>query len=102
MTREDTEVWFFQEENGALLWSERGHIDYVHKQLAIVLKTPPYRDLRVPHHVTVSVLLSPPPGHLARNRLVVWSLVASPTGRDEKACRMITLPHPTPWPPGRE
>ncbi|KAL0831638.1 hypothetical protein ABMA28_002411 [Loxostege sticticalis] len=57
VTREDTEVWFFQEENGALLWSERGHIDYVHKQLAIVLKTPPYRDLGVPHHVTVQFQL---------------------------------------------
>ncbi|XP_063822839.1 embryonic polarity protein dorsal isoform X2 [Ostrinia nubilalis] len=57
VTREDTEVWFFLEENGAVVWSERGHIDYVHKQLAIVLKTPPYRDQRLDHHVTVQFQL---------------------------------------------
>jgi hypothetical protein len=54
VTREDTEIWFFREENGATVWSERVPPEFVHKQLAVVFKTPPYCDRTIPHHLTVS------------------------------------------------
>ncbi|XP_059055588.1 transcription factor p65-like isoform X3 [Achroia grisella] len=57
VNREDTAVVFFQEENKKVVWEERAHIEAVHKLVAIVFQTPPYRHPNTTEHVTVQLQL---------------------------------------------
>ncbi|XP_052755011.1 embryonic polarity protein dorsal [Galleria mellonella] len=57
VNREDTAVVFFQEENKRVVWEERAHIEAVHKLVAIVFHTPPYRHPDTADHVTVQLQL---------------------------------------------
>lgn len=54
MTREDTAVVFYQEENNQVIWEETAIILLVHKQVAIVFETPAYRNPHITEQVVVS------------------------------------------------
>ncbi|NP_001036896.1 embryonic polarity protein dorsal isoform B [Bombyx mori] len=53
VSKEDTAVIFYQEVNEQIVWEETVTPSYVHKQVAVVFNTPPYRDPQRDEHVTV-------------------------------------------------
>lgn len=53
VTREDTVVVFYLEENNTVVWEEAANTILVHKQVAIAFETPAFRDPRTSEHVTV-------------------------------------------------
>ncbi|XP_075974644.1 transcription factor p65-like isoform X2 [Anticarsia gemmatalis] len=53
VTREDTVVVFFLEENNTVVWEETANLILVHKQVAIAFETPPFKDPHTSDHVTV-------------------------------------------------
>ncbi|XP_014663067.1 PREDICTED: embryonic polarity protein dorsal-like [Priapulus caudatus] len=60
VTRDGIEVRFFEEKNGQTVWQEKAQIVLVHKQVAIVVKTPPYRDPDITSITMVKVALHRP------------------------------------------
>ncbi|CAG9785863.1 unnamed protein product [Diatraea saccharalis] len=73
VTREDTEIWFFLDD-----WVEKVPPEFVHKQLAVVFKTPPYRDQTIPQPVTVQFQLHRVSDHAKSN---VYSFEYIPQGQ---------------------
>ncbi|XP_037298148.1 LOW QUALITY PROTEIN: embryonic polarity protein dorsal [Manduca sexta] len=53
VTREDTVVVFYQEDNNRVLWEEMAIIIVVHKQYAIAFETPPYKNPNITDNVNV-------------------------------------------------
>ncbi|CAH0692665.1 unnamed protein product [Chilo suppressalis] len=73
VTREDTEIWFFHED-----WVEKVPPEFVHKQLAVVFKTPPYRDQSIARPITVQFQLHRVSDHAKSN---VYSFEYIPEGQ---------------------
>lgn len=53
VTREDTVVVFYLEENNTVVWEEMANTILVHKQVAIVFETPPFKEQTIYQGVTV-------------------------------------------------
>lgn len=62
MAKEDIQVRFYEEKNGAIVWEGFGDFQptHVHKQVAISFRTPRYRTLDVPDPVKVFIQLKRP------------------------------------------
>lgn len=66
-TRDDIEIWLFEENFGENSWQSRGEIVRVHKLVAITFRSPVFRDITEPVKVKIQ-LRQPSDGKISEPR----------------------------------